>query len=41
MASRTSKPSKLVPDEYDPAMAIEFERLETKSFKKEFFETME
>ena len=39
--SARSKPSKLVPDEYDPNMAIEFERLETKSFKQSFFEKME
>ena len=39
--SQRSKPSKEVPDEYDPNMAIEFERLETKSFKRDFFEKME
>ena len=35
--SNVSK-SKLVPEVYDPSMAIEIERLDSKSFKKDFFE---
>lgn len=36
-----SKSKRSIPPEYDPNMAIQLERLEQKSFKKSFFETME
>ena len=33
--------SRVAPEVYDPALAIEIERLEQKSFKQDFYEQME